>query len=133
MENTEQVDITQAVSGAQAATIPWLITHAVDMKVPGLGMPISRASRQHMRSLHEVSWLLGHDAAKKMTPLFIKGEKDVRFVGVAVGDTDINTTLRSLGLTPDAIMPNGERRYGIDSILQLKRKAEKLEPVGKPK
>lgn len=106
-------------------------SNAVDMTIPGLGMPLTRASREWLRELDKASWLLGDEAKKNMTLLFSKGEDRATLVGFGVaGGSEIQLGLRSLGIEPNAIMPSGQRRYGTDAITALVRKSEKFEAPG---
>lgn len=124
-------DLTQAVAAAPHATSKWILEHAVDMTIPGLGMPLTRASREWLRELDKASWLLGDEAKKNMTLLFSKDEDRATLVGFGVaGGSDIQLGLRSLGIEPHAIMPSGQRRYGTDAITALVRKSEKFEAPG---
>ena len=124
-------DLSEAISAAPVATSKWIGECAVAMKIPGLGMPLTNASRQGVRQLDKVSWLLGHDAEKHLTLLFVKGDKGATFVGFGTAKgADITTTLQSLGLEPAAIMPDGQHRYGTDAINMLVRKAERAEALG---
>lgn len=125
-------DLSHAVTPAPVATTRWILNHAVSMKIPGLGMELTRKSREGLRRLDSVNWLLGHDAQKQVTLLFVKGDAAASFVGFgSANDADVTTTLSALGIEPNAIMPDGQHRYGMDALQMLERIAVKHEAMGK--
>lgn len=124
-------DLSHAVPADPVATSRWILDHAVGMKIPGLGMELTRQSRVELRRLNSCSWLLGPDAQYHMQLLFEKGTESANFVGFGTpGNADITRALASLGIQPTAIMPNGQRRYDTEAIYTLQRQSEKLEVPG---
>lgn len=91
-------------------------------------MELTRQSRVELCRFDGACWLLGADAHHHLRLLFEKNEASASFVGFALpGHSALNTQLRSLGIMPDTIMPDGQRRYGSDAIYQLHRQSEKLD------
>lgn len=124
-------DLSQAMPAAPVATARWILGHAVSMTIPGLGMELTRQSRVELRRFDGACWLLGPDAHHHLRLLFEKDEAAATFVGFALpGHSPLITQLRSLGIMPDTIMPDGQRRYGSDAIYQLHRQSEKLDAPG---
>lgn len=124
-------ELSDAITAAPVANARWILDHAVGMKIPGLGMELTRQSRVELQRLNSCSWLLGPDAQHHMQLLFEKGAESANLVGFGTaGNAAITRALTSLGIAPAAIMPNGERRYGTEAIYQLQRQSEKLEVPG---
>lgn len=124
-------DLSQAVTAQNFVTIAWIIGHSVKIKIPGLAMELSKQGRLELRTLKNVSWLLGDNAQNNIKLLFETGEEYAQFVGFAAAkESDVATTLASLGIKPQATMPDGQQRYGMAAIDMLVHKADGQRKMG---